>query len=143
MSYIKRLNRAFENAPLLPITSNTKYVFFSDCHRGIGNNNDNFLKNENCYLAALQYYYQNAFCYIEVGDGDELWENENFNQIREIHENVFSILSCFQECNRFYMLYGNHDMVKKCDTNVHEGIIFHSDLPSSIYVSLTVTKQIF
>lgn len=41
MSYIKRLNRAFLNAPILPITANTKYVFFSDCHRGSGNNNDN------------------------------------------------------------------------------------------------------
>ena len=27
MSYIKRLNRAFLNAPILPITANTKYVF--------------------------------------------------------------------------------------------------------------------
>ena len=58
MSYKKLLDRAFENAPILPITPNTKYVFFSDCHRGIGNNNDNFLKNEDSYLAALQYYYQ-------------------------------------------------------------------------------------
>ena len=30
MSYIKRLNRAFLNAPILPITANTKYVFFSE-----------------------------------------------------------------------------------------------------------------
>ena len=43
MSYIKRLDRAFEHAPVLPITPQTKYVFFSDCHRGTGNNNDNFL----------------------------------------------------------------------------------------------------
>ena len=35
MSYKKRLDRAFENAPLLPVTTNSKYVFFSDFHRGV------------------------------------------------------------------------------------------------------------
>ncbi len=63
MSYIKRLSKAFKNAPILPIDYHSKYAFFSDCHRGTGNNNDNFLKNDNCYLAALQYYYQTDFKY--------------------------------------------------------------------------------
>ncbi|MBQ9140872.1 MAG: serine/threonine protein phosphatase [Lachnospiraceae bacterium] len=113
MSYRKRLDRAFENAPVLPITNQTKYVFFSDCHRGAGTNNDNFLKNSNSYAAALQYYYQYGFCYVEVGDGDELWENKQLSQILEIHEDVFCKLRDFQRQNRLYMLYGNHDMVKK------------------------------
>lgn len=133
MSYIKRLNHAFENAPILHITENTKYVFFSDCHRGTGNNNDNFLKNENCYFAALQYYYQYGFCYIEVGDGDELWENKKMSRIIEIHGDIFSLLSQFNKAGRLYMLYGNHDMIKKYnkasfDDNVryHEGIILKS-----------------
>ncbi|MDE7297305.1 MAG: serine/threonine protein phosphatase, partial [Lachnospiraceae bacterium] len=89
MSYITRLDRAFDNAPILPIGPDTRYVFFSDCHRGIGNNNDNFLKNINCYSAALQYYLQYGFCYIEAGDGDELWENRRLSQITEIHDDVF------------------------------------------------------
>lgn len=124
MSYIKRLDCAFETAPQLPITNDTKYVFFSDCHRGNGSNNDNFLKNENAYLAALEYYYKNDFCYIEVGDGDELWENRCLKQIKEIHEKVFSLLSCFQKENRMYMLFGNHDMVKKNMPFIHEALIF-------------------
>lgn len=113
MSYIKRLNHAFENAPMLPITPHTQYVFFSDCHRGIGTNNDNFLKNANSYFAALQYYYQYGFHYIEVGDGDELWENCCMEQIMEIHPDVFSLLCHFHKEGRLYMLYGNHDMAKK------------------------------
>lgn len=113
MSYTKRLDHAFENAPVLPVTQNTKYVFFSDCHRGSGNNNDNFLKNVNNYFAALQYYYQYGFFYIEVGDGDELWENCKLNQITEIHNDIFLQLSKFQKSGRLYMLYGNHDIEKK------------------------------
>ena len=136
MSYIKRLDLAFEKSSVLPVTNNTKYVFFSDCHRGVGNNNDNFLKNENCYLAALHYYYQNGVYYIEVGDGDELWENKSLNQIMEIHEKIFSMLSCFQKSKRSYLLYGNHDMVKKGNEDILEGIIFHSQNPPlDLYVT--------
>lgn len=138
MSYMKRLDRAFENAPILPITSRTKYVFFSDCHRGIGNHNDNFQNNANSYFAALQYYDQYGFCYIEVGDGDELWENRRLSQITEIHTDVFDRLCHFHRSGRLYMLYGNHDMNKKdmeffCDRfPIHEGLILRSDRSGTI-----------
>lgn len=75
MSYQKRLDQAFENAPVLPLDDNHKYVVFSDCHRGSGNNNDNFIKNEHLYLAALRHYNRMQYTYVELGDGDELWEN--------------------------------------------------------------------
>lgn len=142
MSYRKRLDRAFDHAPILPITPNTKYVFFSDCHRGAGTNNDNFLKNASSYFAALQYYYQYGFCYIEVGDGDELWENKCFHQIREIHSDVFAQLCQFHRCGRLFLLYGNHDMVKKCrpdlctDLPFYEGVILTSEAP---LITLRVT----
>lgn len=147
MSYITRLNRAFENAPLLPITAHTKYAFFSDCHRGIGDNNDNFLKNSNSYIAALQHYYQYGFNYIEVGDGDELWENRRLSQISEIHDSIFSLLCRYNCEKRLYMLYGNHDIVKKhsgfntcdaklCDIKIYEGLILKSTRPTiNLYIT--------
>lgn len=113
MSYYSRLNKSFEGALRLPLNYNTKYVLISDCHRGTGTSNDNFLKNQNLYYAALQNYYQRGFTYIELGDGDELWENHNMKQIIEAHENVFALLSRFYRQNRLYMIYGNHDMIKK------------------------------
>jgi len=113
MSYHSRIRRAFENAPVFPLNSRTRYVLFSDCHRGDGSANDNFLKNQNLYFTALQYYYNRGFTYIELGDGDELWENRKMSQIIEIHSNVFWLLSLFYCQNRLIMLYGNHDMEKK------------------------------
>jgi len=113
MSYSNRIKKAFENAPVLMLNSGTGYVFVSDCHRGVGNLNDNFLKNKNCYIAALQYYYRQGFTYIEVGDGDELWENRDLERIVELNMDVFRQLSLFQRSNRLYLLYGNHDMIKK------------------------------
>lgn len=113
MGYRKRLDKSFESAPVLPLCPNSHYVLFSDCHRGNGTHNDNFLKNQHLYFAALKYYYRQGFTYIELGDGDELWENRHIEQIKEIHGNVFWQLSLFERKKRLYMIYGNHDMVKQ------------------------------
>jgi len=113
MGYYSRISKAFENAPVIPLTADSKYILISDCHRGNGTTNDNFLKNQNLYFAALNYYYEKGYTYIEVGDGDELWENRSMRDITEIHSNVFWLLNKFHQQNRLYMLYGNHDIVKK------------------------------
>lgn len=113
MSFESRLSHSFDAAPVLPLNYNSRYVLFSDCHRGCANSNDNFLKNQNLYFSALWHYYQNGFTYIELGDGDELWENRKIEQIVEVHSNVFWLLTKFARQNRLYLLYGNHDMVKK------------------------------
>ena len=170
MSCQNRLNKTFEGAARLPLNSRTKYVLISDCHRGIGTSNDNFLKNQNLYFAALQHYYRTGYTYIELGDGDELWENRSMEQIIEAHGNVFWLLSLFQAQGRLYMLYGNHDMVKKnsryagkiygtyprcCGNNPHlenqpllPGLKFHSGiilentvLPASMDIYLTHGHQ--
>lgn len=128
MGYEKRITNAFKNAPVLPIYTSSKLALISDCHRGSGNSNDNFLKNRNLYLAALTYYYERGYTYIELGDGDELWENRNFQQIYEIHSDVFQLLYSFFRKKRLYMIYGNHDMIKKeqplsLEFPFYEGII--------------------
>ena len=109
----QRLNKSFKNAPVLPMGPGCDYVLFSDYHRGNGTHNDNFLLNEHLYLAALRHYYQSGFTYIELGDGDELWENRKMDSIKEVHSDVFELLSRFYKENRLYMIYGNHDIVKK------------------------------
>lgn len=113
MSFTSRLKKAFKNAPVRPLTSCSRFCIISDCHRGDGTSNDNFLKNQNLYLTALKHYYACGFTYIELGDGDELWENRHMEQITEIHSNVFRLLSLFYRQGRLYLLYGNHDMEKK------------------------------
>ncbi|MCI8418131.1 MAG: serine/threonine protein phosphatase [Lachnospiraceae bacterium] len=113
MSYVKRLNKAFANAPVLPLGLDSRYVLFSDCHRGNGSSNDNFLKNQHLYFAALQYYFQRGYTYIELGDGDELWENRSMEQIIDVHSNAFWMMARFYQQGRLHLLFGNHDMVKK------------------------------
>lgn len=136
MGYRKRLSKAFSNVPVLNWNSSSKYVFFSDLHRGIGNNNDNFLKNSDNFLAALQYYKQYGFTYIEVGDGDELWENKSMEPIMEAYRDIFEQFCDLHKNKHLYMMYGNHDMKKRkipymCNTiPFYEGLILHSSKPN-------------
>lgn len=113
MSYYNRISKAFEGALRLPLTQNSKYVIFSDCHRGTGSANDNYLKNEYIFLAALRYYFPKDFTYIELGDGDELWENRSFEAIKSMHPETFEVISEYYQAEKFYSVYGNHDIVKK------------------------------
>ena len=113
MSTSGRLTKVYRQAPKICFNRGSRFIMMSDCHRGVGNMGDNFLENRHIYLAALRYYYQNGFTYLELGDGDELWENKEMKSILKVHAEVFELLSAFYKEGRLYMLYGNHDMEKK------------------------------
>lgn len=114
MSFDTRITKAFSKALRLPLRDTDRYILMSDCHRGCGTANDNFLKNEPLYLAALSYYFDRNYTYLELGDGDELWENRSMECIREMHVRSFEMLEKYQKAGRMYAIYGNHDQIKKC-----------------------------
>lgn len=109
----KKLDRIYETSPVLPFDDCSRIVILSDCHRGQGNGSDNFLPNSTIYQGAMEYYYRNGYTYIELGDGDELWENRSFQSILRTHSQVFRLLDRFYLEGRLYMIYGNHDIVKR------------------------------
>lgn len=119
MSTSKRLSQVLAKAKVIHFDESSRFVIMSDCHRGIGNWGDNFSNNQNLFFAALYYYYENGYTYIELGDGDELWENRSIDDIITGHSDVFWLMSLFYRENRFYMLYGNHDIVKKDQSYTH------------------------
>lgn len=113
MNLYKCLSKVYTNAKVIQYNNESKFVIMSDCHRGSGNLGDNFLKNKNIFQAALNEYYKDGFTYIELGDGDELWENRYINQIIDMHSTTFDLLYKFYKDNRMYMIYGNHDIQKR------------------------------
>lgn len=115
-----RLEQVYRNAERITIDKSSKIVCMSDCHRGVGNRGDNFLANQHLFVAALRFYYDRCFSYIELGDGDELWENSKLCRIVEVHSDVFRLMSRFHQCGRFRMLYGNHDCRKKDEVFMKE-----------------------
>lgn len=110
MFTMQRLSGAYSRARRLQIDSSSKLIFFSDVHRGDNSLSDEFAHNQNVYYYALQDYFNKGFTYIEVGDGDELWEHGKFEVIRYAHSDVFMLLREFYENNRFHMICGNHNV---------------------------------
>lgn len=109
----KRLTNLFKSSKEISFDDSSKFIFFSDCHRGDNSWADDFADNRNIFCHALSYYYQNGFTYIELGDGDELWENKRFSDIRKAHSNVFKLMARFHNDKRLYLIYGNHDMERR------------------------------
>lgn len=113
MHTYQRISKLFQSSQQISFDDSSKIIIMSDCHRGDGSWVDNFAKNQNLFFAALDYYNQEKYTYIELGDGDELWENKKLSDIIDVHSNAFWMMSRFYEEGRLYFIYGNHDMVKK------------------------------
>ncbi len=113
MSASTQLLKVFATSQVIPFDETSRIIIMSDCHRGNGSWGDNFSNNQNLYFAALNYYYDNGYTYIEVGDGDELWENRNIEDVIEAHSDAYWLMSLFYKENRLYMMYGNHDIIKR------------------------------
>ena len=111
----EKIDKILSSAREIKINNQSKIVIMSDCHRGEGDADDNFLKNEVIQKAALKHYLKNDFTYIELGDGDDLWEVTDYENIVAEHLGVFKILKEFHQKNRLIMIIGNHDNVKKDD----------------------------
>lgn len=127
---IKKLDEIFKSSKRIKIDDSSRLVIMSDCHRGAGDNFDNFIKNENIYEAVLRYYYSKNFTYIELGDGDDMWEVKNYKEIVYEHLNTFRLLKKFNDSDRLYMIYGNHDICKKFNNILKDNFYKYYDRDS-------------
>lgn len=116
----RRLTKVLESARKIPFDDTSKFIFFSDCHRGDNSWADDFAHNQNLFFYALDHYYSKGFTYIEIGDGDELWENKEFADIRRAYSHVFWKMSEFYEAERLYLVWGNHDIERRDQKKVEE-----------------------
>lgn len=95
---------------LIPFEYRTgKFIIFSDQHKGRRNGADDFMQAEPNYLAALEYYYHQDFYFINLGDSEELWEN-NLWQVKKKNKATFEAEKRFLEHNRYIKIFGNHDL---------------------------------
>ena len=134
-----KLDKIYKKARKIAIDNQSKLVIMSDCHRGIGNKNDNFLENKYIYKKALTYYDKKQFTYIELGDGDELWEVKNYEKIKEEYNDIFKLIKKFHDKKRFIMIYGNHDICKKSKTFIKKHFEKEKDI---LLKELTIREAI-
>jgi hypothetical protein len=129
--------------------SSGRFIIFSDMHKGGRNNADDFMKCEDNYLKALDYYHTMGFKLIALGDSEELWES-TLSRVKKVHPKTFEKEKQFISGNAFIKIFGNHDLywgndpfagleLKKIydhDLPIYEGVILKTlvkDVTVSIY----------
>ncbi|HHU16724.1 MAG TPA: serine/threonine protein phosphatase [Clostridiales bacterium] len=142
MNLLKRLSRVYESAERVSFDDSSRIIIMSDCHRGDGSRADDFLHNEKIFISALNYYYNKGFTYIEIGDGDELWENKKLSDIITAHLDTFMLLRKFYLDERLYFIYGNHDMVKRSNKYVKSNMYSYFNKQEKKHFSLFNNIQI-
>lgn len=101
--------------PVVPFDSQTgRFIIVSDQHKGTRDGADDFARSENNYRTALQYYYENGFTLVNIGDAEELWENAPAPMI-EKNRAVLLEEARFLAEDRYYRTFGNHDLEWKYD----------------------------
>jgi len=123
MSTSQRLTRIFDSAFEIKITDRSKLILIGDCHRGIASWADDFADNQHLYYCALKHYDRLGFTYIELGDGDDLWENREFWRIRRTYNQIFDLLRRLYSKERFHLIAGNHDN-ERLDPKTAERTLF-------------------
>lgn len=140
---MNKLDRLFKKAKQLEIDDDSKFIIMSDCHRGSGDNYDNFTKNQNVFNSALRHYYKEGFTYVELGDGDDMWEVADYKEIVDNHLESFNEIKKYNDSGRLIMLYGNHDMVKKNEDVLNATFASYYDKSSKEEKELLKDVQVY
>ncbi|MFI5156973.1 MAG: metallophosphoesterase [Chitinophagales bacterium] len=106
-----------------------RFIIFSDQHKGTRNSVDDFMGAESSYLAALNYYQDQQFHFINLGDCEELWKNRPDAVIKK-NQSCLLAEKKFQDLGRYYRIFGNHDLAWKfaLQRNVYLRPVFGKNL---------------
>ena len=122
------------------LTPGMKLGIMSDMHRGDGSGADDFAKNSLIYRCALKHYLEEGFTYIELGDAEELWENDNFDQIYITHTPVYELLAKFHDPDpaktRYLKVWGNHDLYWKDHEAVYRTLFSGIEIHEGIFLAV-------
>jgi predicted phosphodiesterase len=130
----------------IQLSESDQFIIFSDQHRGAKNGADDFMNAEPAYLAALDYYYRKNFQFISLGDSEELWENL-LGKVKKNNAATFQAEKLFIQQNRFYKVFGNHDLywvndplawwqlknIYGQEVKVYEGLILEATISNRQY----------
>lgn len=108
--YNNILDSGSKKGMLLPFdVTKDRLIIFSDQHKGAKDGSDDFRKAEPTYCDALQYYHQQQFHLISLGDCEELWENLMWPVMLRNKPSI-EAEKLFVEKDQFTKVYGNHDL---------------------------------
>ncbi len=117
------------------------YIIFSDHHKGDKDPGDDFASNEKNYLAALDYYFNKKFIYINLGDAEELWKYKP-QQVISKNEKALQSEARFHEEKRYYKTFGNHDLIWKDMLSVEFWFRNIFKMPLPVYEGIVLQTKI-
>jgi len=104
---LRKLSRLFDQIEAIPFDpKKDKYVIFSDQHIGMKEFDD----NKELYLKALDYYYQQGFKLVVIGDFEELLRFGIKALKNKYRCDVYTKEFKFVQKGRYYRIFGNHDI---------------------------------
>jgi predicted phosphodiesterase len=113
--YQKRISNGLERARqsarrlTLPVgDAETRWVIFSDHHRGSRDRSDDFSRAEQAYHAALGYYLETGYKLALLGDVEEFWKNR-FEPVLRTYKATYEFERAFHARGDLLRIWGNHD----------------------------------
>ncbi|MEN9569599.1 MAG: hypothetical protein RL172_830 [Bacteroidota bacterium] len=89
-------------------TTDARFIIFSDQHKGAKNGSDDFMASEKNYLSALQYYLDEHYHFISLGDEEELWENTVW-PVKSNNKESIELQKKLLQQKKYSKVFGNHD----------------------------------
>jgi predicted phosphodiesterase len=126
---------------VIPLDINSgRFIIFSDQHKGTRDEADDFRLAEKNYSNALQYYFENGFNFINLGDCEELWENTP-DAVMKVNKGVLQTEAGYLTQQRYYRIFGNHDLEWKypIQQNLYLDKVFGNAL--KVYEGLVLQTQ--
>ena len=107
---IKRLDRMFDGAPIIDLSSSDRMLVLSDLHMGDGSSCDGFRRTSRLLSSVLErYYYENGFDLVLNGDVEDLLRAP-YERIREAWKDIYSVFDLFMDGTSLKKIFGNHDI---------------------------------
>jgi predicted phosphodiesterase len=122
--------------PLFLDTATHKIIIFSDQHKGNRDRADDFANNELNYLNALDFYKQQNFSFINLGDSEELWKY-TIEEVLNNNEKAFAAEAAFQP-NNYYKTFGNHDIIWKNKIDSERLLKKYFAVPLPVYEGILI-----
>jgi len=103
MTIQSKLDQALINSSVIEIDDRFKGLFVSDLHMVVGDEADDFNPNSELFFDTLRSHLSDGYRIFLLGDGYELWENSNIEDIVKTYPEICDILI------REDRIKGNHD----------------------------------
>jgi predicted phosphodiesterase len=94
---------------LLPVGEGYKYVVYSDFHVADKKPQDRFKRNETVAVESLNYYRQNGYSVILLGDIEDFHRVDSADILKKYEQSLYQALRAFPP-EKVHRVFGNHDI---------------------------------